>query len=53
MRHTRRVSTITTTQLGFIAECEFMKLLMLVSHGDLEVMAPATDDEPKPTRPNT
>jgi len=45
MRHTRRVSPITTTQQGFIAEREFMKLLMLGSDGELEVMAPATDDE--------
>jgi hypothetical protein len=39
------VSPITTTQQGFIAEREFMKLLMLGSGGVLEVMAPATDDE--------
>lgn len=45
MRHTRRVSPITTTQQGFIAEREFMKLLMLGSDGELEVMALATDDE--------
>ena len=45
MRHTRRVSPISTTQQGFIAECEFMKLLMLGSGGELECMAPATDDE--------
>src|SRR2546430_3561132 len=45
MRHTRRMSPITTTQQGFIAEREFMKLLMLGSDGELEVMAPATDDE--------
>src|SRR6266550_1721299 len=45
MRHTRRVSPISTTQQGFIAEREFMKLLMLGSDGELEVMAPATDDE--------
>jgi hypothetical protein len=45
MRDTRRVSPITTTQQGFIAEREFMKLLMLGSDGELEVMAPATDDE--------
>src|SRR2546430_16760760 len=45
MRHTRRVSPISTTQQGFIVEREFMKLLMLGSDGELEVMAPATDDE--------
>src|SRR3989442_5222436 len=45
LRHTRRVSPISTTQQGFIAECEFMKLLMLGSGGELECMAPATDDE--------
>src|SRR5438128_10486451 len=45
MRHTRRVSPITTTQQGFIAEREFMKLLMLGSEGALEVLAPVTDDE--------
>jgi hypothetical protein len=39
------VSPISTTQQGFIAEREFMKLLMLGSGGELEVMAPATDDE--------
>jgi hypothetical protein len=45
MRHTRRVSPITTTQQGFIAEREFIKLLMLGSGGGLEIMAPAMDDE--------
>jgi hypothetical protein len=45
MPHTRRVSPISTTQQGFIAECEFMKILMLGSGGELECMAPATDDE--------
>ena len=45
MRDTRRVSPITTTQQGFIAEREFMKLLMLGSEGALEVLAPVTDDE--------
>ena len=45
IRHTRSVSPITTTQQGFIAEREFMKLLMLGSEGALEVLAPVTDDE--------
>jgi hypothetical protein len=39
------VSPITTTQQGFIAEGEFTRLLILGSGGELEVMAPATDDE--------
>ena len=43
--HTHCVSPITTTQQGFIAEREFMKLLMLGSEGALEVLAPVTDDE--------
>jgi len=43
--HTRRVSPISTTQQGVIAEHEFMKLLMLGSDGELEVTAPVTDDE--------
>src|SRR5258708_7859554 len=45
MRHTRRGSPITTTPQGFIAERDFLKLLMLGSRGELDVMAPAADDE--------
>ncbi|HEY4845325.1 MAG TPA: hypothetical protein VII89_06495 [Candidatus Dormibacteraeota bacterium] len=39
------MSPISTTQQGIIAEHEFMKLLMLGSGGELEVLAPVTDDE--------
>lgn len=46
MRHTRRVSPISTTQQGFITEGEWMKLLTPGSDGELECMAPKTDDEP-------
>ncbi len=44
MLHTRRVSPITPNQQGFIAEQEFVKRLIAGSGGQLEIMAPATDD---------
>jgi hypothetical protein len=39
------MSRITTTQLGIIGQQEFAKLLVLGSHGELEVATPMTDDE--------